>query len=186
MERLSIRGINLFLFQETQDVPGHFFHPSSVRIHHEVGHFPVQGLPHGHQALEPPGRIIGMQKGPIVGKSCSRQLLAHGGVKINNRSPAGQCGSILRIEYGSASGSHDHGFETGKILYDGAFPSAEALLALFLEYKRDIDARSFLDFSVAVHERHMQGPSELPAHGSLAGTHRSDEKNVFFCGHRQK
>ncbi len=62
-----------------------------------------------------------------------------------------------------------------------AFPLAEAAFAFFLKDIGDIDAGAPFDLGVAVMEIPGQRAGQVPAHGGLAGTHGTNEKEAVLA-----
>ncbi len=111
------------------------------------------------------------------------QLLRDRCMEVDNHSRALQQLPVLWQQDAAATRGHHQWFALAELGKGFTLTLPEAALALLLEDVRNIDAGVAFDFGIAVCERRADQSCEHPAHGGLAGAHRTDEVDVSLVQH---
>src|SRR6185503_855797 len=104
-------------------------------------------------------------------------------LEVHDRARLGEPLAVAGVEDDAAARGHDHVFERRQVGDDVALALAKTSLALLLEDVADVDARSLLDFGVAVDELQPKQRREPPADGGLSGAHGTDQIAVSLPEH---
>jgi hypothetical protein len=108
----------------------------------------------------------------------ARELLLHGGLKIDHGAHGAQQAAVLLAQHRAAAGGDHRAPAGGEIADRRCFTIAEAFLALDVEDPRDARARALLDQRIGVLEDHAELVGERATDGALAGPHGADEHHV--------
>lgn len=152
-------------------------------VNYPVGDFAIERVALGIELVEPRERIFHLkQRTPSV---VSRPLVKQGRRHIEIDDPTGgvQATSIFGIQYDStARCKHDSALLCQR-LNGQRLPAPKTCLPFDLEYRRNVDAGSGLDFMVRIHKAPAEALCQLAPDSGLAGPHKSDEVDVVVVIH---
>jgi len=156
---------------------------ATVRLDDQIRNFPVHRIPYTHEILQYLPRIAVFEQRPAAATLGSRQLLVYRRVQVDDKTPTAQVAAVLRVDYSAATRREHDAFDLRQVVNDFGFSLTKSFFTFFLEYERNVDARTRFDFVITVHEVQVQHSRKLSADGRFACAHRADQKQVLWMSH---